>query len=183
MIRVNLLPVRAAQRKERVRSQLSILFLCVLLVCLACGALYAQKRSAIKTVEAEIADIDRKNKQLRKKIGQVRDFEQKQAELEQKLAVLNDLSAGKSGPVKLLDQLSSALPEKLWLTKFSEKSGSVELAGIADTEKRVADFMEFLDASPYYQDIELQVTQQSKVGDMKMQKFTLRGKVQKPSAK
>jgi type IV pilus assembly protein PilN len=153
------------------------------LVCITCGALYAQKRSAIKAVEAEIAEIDHKNRMLREKIGQVRDFEQKQAELEKKLAVLKELKAGKSGPVHLLDELSSALPEELWLTKFSEKSGSIDIAGIADTENRVAEFMERLDGSPYYQDIELQVTQQSKVGDMKMQQFTLRGKVQKPSAK
>ena len=47
MIRINLLPVRAAQKKEKLRSQLSIFILCLLLVCIGCGALYFQKMTAI----------------------------------------------------------------------------------------------------------------------------------------
>jgi len=180
MIRINLLPVRAAQKKEKLRSQLSIFFLCLILVCIGCGALYVQKMTAINNVTDEIAAIDQKNKALRKKIGQVKDFEKKKADLEQKLAVLQSLKAGKSGPVHLLDELSSALPAKLWLTKFSEKSGSIKLAGVADNENTVADFMRSLESSPYYQNIELTVTEQTKAGDRKMQKFTMNCSVETP---
>ena len=67
MIRINLLPVRAAQKKEKIRSQLSIFFLCILLVLIACGGLYAQKMTVINEVKQEIADIDTKNKDLKKK--------------------------------------------------------------------------------------------------------------------
>ena len=183
MIRINLLPVRAAQKKEKIRSQLSIFVLCMILVLIGCGALYAQKMTAINSTKSEIADIDQKNKALQKKIGQVKDFEKKKADLEQKLTVLQRLKSDKSGPVHLLDELSSALPDKLWLTKFTEKNGSITLSGIADSENTVADFMKNLDASPYYQNIELSVTEQAKVGENKMQKFTLSCKVQMPSSK
>jgi type IV pilus assembly protein PilN len=181
MIRINLLPVRAAQRKERLRSQLSIFFLCMILVCIGCGALYVQKAATIKAVRGEIATINQKNNELRKKIGQVKDFEKKKAELEKKLAVLKTLKDGKSGPVHLLDELSAALPDKLWLTKFSEKSGQVNLAGVADSENTVAVFMKRLDSSPYYKNVELAVTEQTKAGDRKMQKFTLNCSVEVPS--
>lgn len=181
MIRINLLPVRAAQKKERIRSQVSILFLCILLVLIGCGALYAQKMVAISETKDEIAQINKENNALRKKIGQVRNFEIKKKELEQKLGVLETLKANKSGPVHLLDDLSSALPEKVWLTKFTEKGGSITLAGMADNENTVADFMERLEASPYYQAVELTVTEQSRIGDVKMQRFTLNCKVQLPS--
>jgi type IV pilus assembly protein PilN len=183
MIRINLLPVRAAQKREKIRSQLSIFLLCLILVFIACGALYAQKMTAINSTKNEIAEIDKQNKALQKKIGQVKDFEKKKADLEQKLNVLNSLKAGKTGPVHLLDELSSSLPEKLWLTKFSEKGGSITISGIADSENTVADFMNSLDASPYYQNIELGVTEQTMVGENKMQKFTLSCKVQMPSSK
>lgn len=182
MIRINLLPVRAAQKREKVRSQLSIFFLCLILVLIGCGALYVREMTAINEVRAEIADIDQQNRQLRKKIGQVRDFEQKQEELRQKLDVLQTLKAGKQGPVRLLDELSSALPDKLWLTQFSEKNGTISLSGIADTEKRVADFMRTLEDSPYYRDIELSVTEQTSVGDRKMQRFTLNCTAERPSS-
>jgi len=181
MIRINLLPVRAAQRKERLRSQLSIFFLCMILVCIGCGALYVQKLAAIKDVKGEIATINQKNIELRKKIGQVKDFEKKKADLEKKLAILTKLKDGKSGPVHLLDELSAALPDKLWLTKFSEKGGQIHLAGVADSENTVAVFMKKLDSSPYYMNVELSVTEQTKAGGRKMQKFTLNCSVEAPS--
>ena len=180
MIRINLLPVRAAQKKEKLRSQVSIFFLCIVLVCIACGSLYVQKMTAINSVKDEIATINQKNNALKKKIGQVKDFEKKKADLEQKLAVLQTLKNGKSGPVHLLDELSAALPEKLWLTKFSEKAGRISLAGVADNEHTVAIFMKNLDASPYYMNIELSVTEQTKAGERKMQKFTLNCSVEAP---
>ncbi len=101
--------------------------------------------------------------------------------MEKKLAVLDKLKAGKSGPVRLLDELSAALPDKLWLTKFSEKSGAINLAGVADSENTVAVFMKRLDSSPYYKNVELSVTEQTKAGDRKMQKFTLNCSVEVPS--
>ncbi len=182
MIRINLLPVRAAQRKEKIRSQLSIFFLCIILVLIGCGALYAQKMTAINGTKEQIAEIDKQNRALQKKIGQVKDFEKKKADLEQKLNVLDSLKENKSGPVHLLDELSRALPDKLWLTKFTEKDGSITLSGIADNENTVADFMRTLDASSYYQNVELTVTEQTKVADNKMQKFTLSCNVQMPSS-
>ncbi len=183
MIKINLLPVRAAQKKERLRAQISVLFLCLILVVIACGTLYFQKSSAIASVKEDIAQIDTQNRALQKKIGQVKDFEQKKADLEKKLAVLASLKENKSGPVHLLDELSSSLPDNLWLTSFKESGGRISLSGIADTEKTVALFMKSLDASPYYQQIELSVTEQTKVGDKKMQKFTLDCNSESPSTK
>ena len=139
-----------------------------------------QKSSAIGDVTKDVAEINKKNKDLRKKIGQVKDFEKKKKDLEQKLATLQALKAGKSGPVHLLDELSAALPEQLWLTKFSEKSGNIKILGIADSEKTVAEFMRNLEASPYYKNIELSVTEQTKTGGKKMQKFTLGCSVEVP---
>jgi len=183
MIRINLLPVRAAQKQQRLRAQLSVFFLCLILAFIACGVLYVQKQAAIDKVKVEIADIEAKNRALQKIIGQVKDFEMKKADLEKKLAVLASLKANKSGPVHLLDQLSFSLPDNLWLTSFKENNGQITLSGIADTEKTVARFMKNLDASPYYQRIALSITEQTKVGDKKMQKFTLDCNSESPSSK
>ena len=40
--------------------------------------------TAINGVEADLANINRQNKDLQKQIGQVKDFEQKKADLEKK---------------------------------------------------------------------------------------------------
>jgi type IV pilus assembly protein PilN len=182
MIRINLLPVRATQKREKLRSQLTIFLLCIILVCGGCAVLYFQQMTAIQNVQDEITSINRKNRELGKKIGQVKDFEKKKADLEKKLAVLKKLKTGKSGPVHLLDELSTSLPDKLWLTSFKEQGGQIKLSGVADNENTVAVFMRHLDASPYYKNVDLAVTEQTKAGDRKMQKFTLSCSVEAPSS-
>ncbi len=173
MIRINLLPVRAAQKKERVRAQLSIFFLCILLVLISCGALYTKKVIELGDIKKEISSIKEQNSALQKKIGQVKDYEKKKEELQKKLKILSTLKENKSGPVYLLDELSNSLPEKLWIDKFSEKGGNITISGIADSENTVAEFMNELNSQNHYKDIELKVTQQTKINEIKMQKFTL----------
>src|SRR6056297_215679 len=181
MIRINLLPVRAAQKKEKLRSQVVILVLSLVLVVLACGAVYIQQQQTNDNLQAEIADINRRNAELQERIGEVRDYEKRKADLEQKLEVLAQLKSDKTGPVRLLDDLSSALPEELWLTSFSEQNGSIDLAGIADTEQTVALFMEQLESSGHYSGVELTVTEQTSVGNRRMQRFSLKGRAVTPA--
>lgn len=183
MIRINLLPVRAAQKKAKLRSQVFIFLLCLILVGAGCGALYVQQMFAADNVRDEIAQLEKKNKILKKKIGKVRDFEKKKADLGKKLDILEKLKAGKKGPVYLLDELSHALPDKVWLTSFTEKGGRINLAGFGVDEHIVANFMENLESSKYYRNVELSVTEQAKVGGKKIQKFTLKCRTETPSSK
>ena len=60
------------------------------------------------------AEVDR----LAPIIKEVEDFKVKRAELEQKVDVINGLRASQRGPVQILDQVSRALPELLWLSKM-----------------------------------------------------------------
>jgi len=185
MIRINLLPIRAAQKKEKLRSQISILVLCIILVCAGCGALYVQQMFAIDSLKEEISDLNKKNADLKKTLGEVADIEKKKKDLEQKLSVLNSLEEGRSGPVRLLDALSNALPvrpDKVWLTQFSESGGQIKMDGFGDSEGTVAKFMQNLEASAFYENIELSVTEQSTVGGIRMQKFSIRCQKESPAS-
>ena len=183
MIRINLLPVRAAQKKEKLRNQASVLVLCLLLVCAACGALSLQQMWANDELSETIAALDNQNRELKKKLGEVANFDKKNQELQKKLDVLASLQAGKSGPVRLLDELITSMPKRVWLTQFTEQGGRIKLAGFGDNENTVANFMDRLEQSPYYRNVELNVTEQSAVGGIKMQKFTLSCQAETPSAK
>ena len=181
MIRINLLPIRAAQKKEKLRSQLIVMVLALMLVGLACGAVYIQQQQTNENLQIEIADINRRNAELQERIGEVRDYEKRKAELEQQLKVLAELKSDKTGPVRLLDDLSNALPEELWLTSFSEQNGSIDLAGVADTEQTVALFMQQLERSGHFSGVELTVTEQTTVGNRRMQRFSLKGRAVTPA--
>lgn len=181
MIRINLLPVRAAQRKEKIRTQLLVVVICLLLTGAVCGVLYFNQQWAIDDIKTEIKDLNAKNDALKKQLGEVANFEKRKKDLQQKLDVLADLKAAKSGPVHLLDELSLALPGQVWLSSFEENGGNVKLSGYGDSEKTVATFMSRLELSKYYKDVELAVTEQASVEGVKVQKFTLNCRTEKPS--
>ncbi len=180
MIRVNLLPVRAAQKKEKIRAQISVMILTIIAVLVICGALYATMSVKIGNQKEEIAQINTEINQLKKKIGEVGRYKKLKEELQAKLDVLEQLKQGQSGPVHLLDELSEVLPQRLWLTSFRESGGGISIAGVGINESAVAKFMQSLEASAYYQNIELQVTEQINQDGLKLQKFSVSARVETP---
>ena len=144
MIRINLLPVKQAQKRELGRQWL-ILGLVLLVGCLVGNYLWYSARvskadrlaSQIDTIKARIADLQRA-------IGEVDNINKRKKEVEDKLKVLTDLSKKRSGPVRMLDALSDATPKKVMLTDFAESSNQVKLVGRAVSHEDVADFMRAL---------------------------------------
>ena len=185
MIRINLLPVKAAQKKEKLKGQLFVLVLVLIVVAALCGFAYMYQVNRIQAAQAEIDQKRFEISKLMKTIGEVNQFKKRQQELRAKLDVMVQLEEARSGPVHALDELYKAMPEKLWLTSFSESGGSAKIEGIGLNEETVALFMRQLDASEYFSNVELQVTQQSVQDGNKFQRFSLVAKLhtQKPDVK
>ena len=180
MIRINLLPVRAAQKKEMLRGQLVIFVLSLVLVVAACAGVYVNQSMRIATVKAEIQTNQEESLRLKKTIGEVSQFKKRQAELRGKLDVLEKIKQEKTGPVHLMDELSAAIPEKVWIDSFKESKGIITMTGRGLNEEVVAQFLRDLESSPYYQNVELQVTQQEGRGPIKIQKFSLTCRAETP---
>jgi type IV pilus assembly protein PilN len=66
-------------------------------------------------------------------------IEQQKQELREKLRVIGQPEEGR--PVRILADLSSATPDKLWLTEFADSGGTLKLTGIGVDEQTVADFL------------------------------------------
>ncbi|QRK03993.1 PilN domain-containing protein [Archangium violaceum] len=141
MIRINLLPVRKKVQREMGRQILALFAL----VILGAGGgnffwysdrndVVERQAKALATTRQRIADLD-------KTIGEVKNINTRKAEVEKKLAVLDELRRGRSGPVRMLDALSTSLPKKAWIKTFNEERGAVKLAGSAISHDDVAELM------------------------------------------
>ncbi len=183
MIRINLLPVRAAQKKEKLVSQVLVLVLALVLTVLACGFVHFSLAGKISDQKVENKKIKKELSSLQKKIGQVGKFKKLQKELKGKLDVLEKLKEAKTGPVHLLDELTLALPDKLWINSYKEANGNVSIQGVGLNEENVARFMESLEESPYYRNVNLVVVEQRSVKGNKIQNFNLSMNVESPGQK
>ena len=131
MIRINLLPVRTKARPNAGRQVLA-LFVFVLVGAGVGNFMWYADRDGVVQKQAEgLANTRRRIADLDKTIGEVKNINARKTEVEKKLAVLDELRRGRSGPVRMLDALSTALPKKAWLKAFNEERGSVKLTGAA----------------------------------------------------
>jgi type IV pilus assembly protein PilN len=117
--------------------------------------LQSQKTEAKK---AEVAQAQREVDQMASVIKEVEDFKEKKAELERKIGIINDLKANQRGPVRVMDYVSRALPELLWLDSLSMKSDSISVEGRAFNTNAVANFIDNLDKVPEFDEPTLKGT-------------------------
>ena len=78
-----------------------------------------------------IAGTQARIAELEKVIGEVNNINKRKKEVEDKLEVLDELRKRRTGPVRMLDALSTATPKKVWLKEFDEKANAVKLTGRA----------------------------------------------------
>jgi type IV pilus assembly protein PilN len=158
MVRINLLPVRVSKKKEAGRQQL-VIFAAVLLAGLVANFSWgAARASDLKAREAKLARTRDDIAQLERIIGEVKNIKDAQQELQKKLDVLEKLKQGRSGPVRMLDELATVTPRQLWLTKFDEKAGAMAFSGSAVSIDDVSEFMTKLKQSKYFTKVELKKT-------------------------
>ncbi|HEV7507849.1 MAG TPA: PilN domain-containing protein [Thermoanaerobaculia bacterium] len=109
---------------------------------------------------AEVAAAQREVEALAGVIKEVEDYKAKKSELERKIGVINDLKANQRGPVRVMDYISRALPELLWLDRLKMTPDSIEVEGRAFNTNAVANFIENLDKVPEFDEPVLKSTEQ-----------------------
>jgi type IV pilus assembly protein PilN len=171
MIRINLLPVRAAKKKETAKQQLYILLVSVLGLLLIFVVLYVTILAKISSTKDQLSRADSELQQLKAKIGQIDSIKKLKDDVQKKLDVLNKLRKDKTGPAQRLAALSDAVPDKLWLSGYSENGDNVKLSGAAFSEELIATFMRNLESSPHYTGVELVVSEQVDIAGIKGKKF------------
>lgn len=159
MPRINLLPWRAEQRKERQKN-----FALASLAALIMGALvmllvnvYLQGRidyqnARNQRLQQEIARLDNE-------IKEIRNLRLRKERLLARMAAIDDLQRARPEVVYLFDQLVEIMPEGVFLTEFSQNGRNLNFRGMAESSTRVSALMRNIASSPHLGDPRLQVVQ------------------------
>ena len=158
MIRINLLTEArgaAARKKTAFLPSGAKLNNLILLGGVALGLLYIGIMALILTSRSRHLDEDikRANEEvarLRSIIEEVKGYEQKKASLEAKIQLINNLKTNQKGPVRLMDEVSKALPDLVWLTELGVSGQQVNLKGRTLSPNAVAAYLENLKKSPFF---------------------------------
>jgi len=177
MIRINLLPARQTQKTKSVQQQLLVGLGIIITAVIVSIVWTAALSSAAEREKQKVAEKTQELKQLDKIIGEVNEFTAKKEELEEKLEVIEDLRKSKTGPVKALDDLATEIPNRVWLTKISEKGGSVTVEGSAIDPEDVSAFMKSLQKSRYFSGVVLGFSKAKRNSEVTLYEFKITARV------
>ena len=174
MIRINLLPVREARRKAGARQQLVILAGSLLATLGVVGVFHLSLISDVSAAQERLAEIDDQIKRYEPQIKQVEEYKKRKEQIRAKLDVIEGLEASRSGPVRLLDELATLIPERLWLTRMTVARSELMLEGLSLDNETIASFLTALTDSPYFKRVELDTSVLQSVSNLKVNSFKIR---------
>jgi type IV pilus assembly protein PilN len=158
VIRINLLTeakAAAARKKTSVLPTGAKLNNLLFAAGIALGVIYivamglhlTGKRRAL---DEEIGKARIEADRLKSIIEEVKGYETKKANLEEKINLINQLKTNQKGPVRLMDEISRALPDLVWLSSMDVTGNQITIRGKTLSPNAVATYLENLKKSPFF---------------------------------
>lgn len=101
-------------------------------------------------LEDELVKARLEADRLKSIIEEVKEYEGKKASLEAKIQLIKSLKTNQKGPVRLMDEISKALPDLVWLTVLDVSGNTITMRGKTLSPNAVATYLENLKKSPFF---------------------------------
>jgi Tfp pilus assembly protein PilN len=166
------------------RSERKGIFVAVAILGLAVAAIVFQWLSATRTLnqlDEEINQLNAEKNRLAPIIVEVQKYQAKLAELEEKEKLIERLKSEREGPVRMLDSLSSELPDFVWLTQLQQKGSQVTIDGMAASYVSIADYIRKLEDNEWFQNVELIDARVDQRQEQEFTEFQLRTQLVSPN--
>jgi type IV pilus assembly protein PilN len=184
MMEINLLPHREARRAADLRETVALSLLGLVVVLSGIFFAFQSVKSDLAAAEASVAQLQADIDRYKPQQAQVAAFKLQKKELQDKLDVIDSLERARSGPVRMLDELSANVPDRLWLTSIKTRGKGIELEGQSLDTGVVADFLRGLNRSPFFSNVDLDKTSGGKVvRGVRLVNFVIRADMESPVAK
>lgn len=159
MPRINLLPWRDQERKERRVSFLVWLGFSALAAALACVAAYLLFDSLINAQNQRNLRLQGEIKTVDRQIEQINDLEAQKQRFISRMQVIDKLQRSRSEEVHLFDEIATTIPDATYLTSFTQDNRKLKFEGIAQSSTRVSAFMRNITASQWMRNPDLEVVE------------------------
>ena len=152
MIRINLLaglggrggPRSVIDLGQKVTVACSVILVITVVVI---GWRFWSMRQQSAQLAQELLAADQEIARLNPLLAQVQASDTQRAQLAQRVGLIEELRRGQGGPVRMLDELSRALPDGLWLSELEQPDGALVVRGQALALGSLSDFVANLESS------------------------------------
>ena len=172
MPRINLLPWRDQQRKERKLAFFVALGGAAFGALVAAFAGYLLFKSMIGSQQQRNERMRTEIKIVDRQIEEINDLETQKQRFIARMQVIEKLQRSRSEVVHMFDEVAKTMPDGTYLTSFKEEGKKLKFEGVAQSSTRVSTFMRNISASQWMKDPELEVVE-SKTGNTVGNSFVL----------
>ena len=152
MIRINLMAVERGRTARRFGPELGNK------VTLVCGAIFVgvvvmvvwQSFGVREETARQLRLVNQDLASMSDVVGRRNEFEAQSAELARRVALIEELRGRQGGPVRMLDQVSRAMPEGVWLTELRQEGADITLQGRATSLTVLSELVVALESSGYF---------------------------------
>ena len=159
MPRINLLPWRDQQRRERKLAFFIALGGAVAVAAIAAFIAYLLLGSMIDAQEHRNERLRAQIKVLDKQIEEINDLEAQKQKYISRMQIIEKLQRSRPQIVHLFDELVKQMPDGTYLTTVKQTGPKLKLDGVAQSSTRVSALMRNISASQWLRNPELEVVQ------------------------
>ena len=162
MPRINLLPWREEQRRERKVKFTVALGAAALAACFVTFSIYLMFGSMIDGQERRNEKLRVEIKHLDKQIEEINDLESAKQKFIARMEIIEKLQRSRPEIVHVFDEIVRTLPDGVYLTGVKQTDKRIKFEGVAQSSTRVSSFMRNIDSSEWLRNPELEVVQTTK---------------------
>ncbi len=164
MPRINLLPWREDQRKERKLAFAVALGVAGVVACVSAFAVYLMYSSMIEGQQARNDKLRAEIKVLDKQIEEINNLESAKQKFIARMEIIAKLQHSRPEIVHVFDEIVKTLPEGVYLTGIKQNDRRLKFEGVAQSSTRVSTFMRNIDSAEWLHNPELEVVQTTAKG-------------------
>lgn len=162
MPRINLLPWREEQRKERQKNFGIATLTSVIVGLLVIWGVNTYMQGVIDYQNSRNQRLKQEIATLDEQIKEIKNLRLKKERLLLRMAAIEDLQKTRPEVVHLFDEMVKVTPEGVYLTELTQTGRNLLIKGIAESSTRVSALMRNIDASPWLANPVLRVVQSGK---------------------
>jgi len=183
MARINLLPWREEQRKERMKQFQTIAGLAAFLMIAIIILVHIRVGGIVENQISRNNFLNKEIKTLEKQIAEIKELEKEKSNLLARMNIIQQLQSSRPQVVHVFDQMVSTIPTGVFLTSIKNNGPSITFDGFAQSNARVSSYMRNIDDADWLTGPRLDVIKTLNEKGQRISKFTLVVNQTTPAAK
>ncbi len=181
MIHINLLPVRQIKQRIRLRNEVIVFCLALLLLLGLLSIVAGIMSQKISDMQQTVTQLSNKKKSYTPILNKIKKLDRDKKALEAKIEVIKKLKKKSQITVRVLDEIATITPSnRVWLKSLKQSGATVNIQGVALDNRTIGQYMKSLKKSPFFSNAVLGSASQTTVANKKLKSFTLTLTTQAP---